>query len=57
MTQSPFDRRHGMAGLQLDTAGATRIGHGIDVSFLDTHVARALMERLSSEAGRTAFRW
>jgi putative membrane protein len=56
VTQSPFDRRHGMASLQLDTAGATRIGHGIDISYLDSSIAARLMDRLSTEAARTDFR-
>jgi putative membrane protein len=55
--RSPFDRRHGMASLHVDTAGTARIGHGIDVPYLDAGVAARLMDRLSLEAARSDFRW
>jgi len=54
---SPFDRRHGMAALRVDTAGATRTGHSVDIPYLDSPVASGLVDRLYAEAGRTAFRW
>jgi len=56
-TESPFDRRHRMASLKVDTAGATRVGHSIDMPYLDVEVATQMMSRLYVEAGRTAFRW
>jgi putative membrane protein len=55
--ESPFDRRHRMASLRVDTAGATRVGHSIDIPYLDADVATRLMSELYDEAGRTAFRW
>ncbi len=55
--QSPFDRRHRMASLSADTAGASIIAHRIEVPFLDEPVAQALEERLSNEAGLTRFDW
>ena len=55
--ESPFDRRHGMATLRVDTAGATRVGHSIDIPYLDAAVATRLMSELYDAAGRTAFRW
>jgi putative membrane protein len=55
--QSPFDRRHDMASVRVDTAGAGPIGHGIEIPYLDAPVARELSERLSDEAGRTRFEW
>jgi putative membrane protein len=54
---SPFDRRHGMATVRVDTAGAGRAGHGIAVAFLEAATAAGLKERLAAEAGRAAFRW
>jgi putative membrane protein len=55
--QSPFDRRHAMGTVRVDTAGATRTGHTLRIPYLDAAVASALAERLYAEAGRTAFRW
>jgi putative membrane protein len=55
--ESPFDRRHRMASLRVDTAGAARAGHAIDIPYLDAPVAARLQTRLSDEAGRTTFRW
>jgi putative membrane protein len=55
--ESPFDRRHGMASLHVDTAGASRVGHAVDIPYLDGAVASRVMNRLYDEAGRTAFRW
>jgi membrane protein YdbS with pleckstrin-like domain len=46
-----------MAALRVDTAGATRTGHSVDIPYLDTAVASGLVDRLYAEAGRTAFRW
>jgi putative membrane protein len=54
--ESPFDRRNAMATLAVDTAGGSW-GHGLAIEYLDAPVARALLEQLSAEAGRTAFRW
>ena len=55
--ESPFDRRHGMASVAVDTAGATRIGHAIDIPYLEADVATGLIGRLYDEAGRCAFHW
>jgi putative membrane protein len=55
--ESPFDRRHRMASLRVDTAGAARIGHSVDIPYLDDRVATRLMEQLYREACRTTFRW
>jgi putative membrane protein len=54
---SPFDRRHGMASVAVDTAGSKGAGHSIDVPYLDAAVAARLADQLYGEAGRTAFRW
>jgi putative membrane protein len=45
LTESPFDRRHGMASLWLDTAGAT--GGVLRIPFLPIDEARALHDRLA----------
>ena len=55
--ETPLDRRSGMASVRIDTAGAERIGHTIDIPFLDTAVAVAVSQRLYDEASRSAFRW
>ena len=56
-SESPFDRRNGMASLKVDTAGAMRLGSSIDIPYLDVTVARRISDGLYTEAGATAFRW
>ena len=34
MTQSPFDRRHRMASVRVDTAGAGDASHRVDIPYL-----------------------
>jgi len=48
--ESPFDRRHGMASLHVDTAGAGKVGHAIDIPYLERDVAQALREDLVAAA-------
>lgn len=55
--QSPFDRRAAMARVRIDTAGASEFSHRVDVPYLDREIARALFDRLSTQAANTAFRW
>jgi putative membrane protein len=55
--QSPFDRRHDMASLSVDTAGAGRIGHGVQIRYLEVETADRILERLYGEAERRGFRW
>jgi len=57
LIRSPFDRRHRMATVAVDTAGAGRIGHRVAVPFLGETVARGIHDRLYAEAGRTTFHW
>lgn len=57
LVSSPFDRRHDMASLRVDTAGARGGGPGLDLRLLQAPVAARLLEELSAAAGRTAFRW
>jgi putative membrane protein len=46
LTQSPFDRRHGMATLHLDTAGASPMEPRLQIPYLPVAEAEALAERL-----------
>lgn len=55
VTESPFDRRHGMATVAVDTAGAG--SHRVNIPFLDREIARELAQALGAQAARTAFRW
>ena len=55
--ESPFDRRNGMAGVQIDTAGAEMVGHSIDIRYLETAIAGDVARRLYEESSRRAFRW
>ena len=57
LTRSPFDRRRGMASLHLDTAGAGRVGHGMDLHYLDDAGATAALEHLARETRSRPFRW
>jgi len=57
MRQSPFDRRHRMASLAVDTAGAGTVGNRIQIPFLDARVAESILERLYSETCGNEFRW
>ncbi len=57
MSESPFDRRHRMASVAVDTAGAGKIGHRIDIPYLDADVARRIFVRLYAETRAREFRW
>ena len=57
MTQSPFDRRHQMASVRVDTAGAGEASHRVDIPYLRVETATQLFEQLGTAAARTAFRW
>lgn len=52
LTQSPFDRRHGMATLCLDTIGASPLESPLRIPYLDVAVAAALYERLRAQMPR-----
>jgi len=56
-TESPFDRRAVMAGVRVDTAGASERSHKVAIPYLPRETARALHERLSAQAAQTMFRW
>lgn len=53
MRESPFDRRHGMATVSVDTAGS----HRVEIPYLGREAARTLADTLATQAGRTAFKW
>jgi putative membrane protein len=48
LSQSPFDRRHGMATLLLDTAGASPFDPPLRIRYLPEAEARALHDRLAA---------
>ena len=55
LAESPFDRRHGMASVRVDTAGAA--GYTIAIPYLERTVAAEVVRRLYAEADQRAFRW
>lgn len=57
LTESPFDRRHRMARVAVDTAGAGGEGHRIAIPYLDAPVARDIFARLYDETCTTEFSW
>ena len=58
LLQSPFDRRHGMATLRFDTAGASAFAGGLAIPYLPQDTARRLYAELSGrlESGATPSR-
>ena len=57
LRESPFDRRAGMAGVRVDTAGAAERSHRVDIPYLEGALARGLQQRLAGAAARTDFQW
>lgn len=57
LQQSPFDRRHGMATVVADTAGASPFGHRLELNYLPEAVARDLHARLGARVARSTLRW
>ncbi|NJN64228.1 MAG: PH domain-containing protein [Acidobacteria bacterium] len=57
LVTSPFDRRAGMAGIDVDTAGASALGSGASVRLLERLHAETIAARLYDVSARTAFRW
>jgi putative membrane protein len=56
LRESPFDRRHRMAALHVDTAGASD-GSAVHIRYLARPIAEALHSRLVAAAAGTQFRW
>lgn len=48
LTQSPFDRRHGMASVHMDTAGANPFEPPLRIRYLPEAEARELRDRLAA---------
>lgn len=57
LSQSPLDRRLGMATLLLDTAGGTGSGAPLILRYLPVADARALQARLVHKISRQRLRW
>jgi putative membrane protein len=57
LTESPFDRRHHMARVSADTAGAALGAHRVDIPYLPRDTAVELAGILAARAARTTFRW
>jgi len=55
--ESPFDRRTGMATVKVDTAGAGKADHTVEIPFMPAATASALTHTLSAHAAQTTFRW
>jgi putative membrane protein len=55
--ESPFDRRHRMASVRVDTAGAGDLSHRVSIPFLPREVADSVYGQLADAAARTSFRW
>lgn len=53
VTQSPFDRRWGMATLHVDTAAAGPAQHRIEVKYLPTSVATDASVQIATRASKT----
>ena len=51
LVRSPFDRRHGMATLLLDTAGASPMEPPLRIRYLPEAEARAVHDQLAAELG------
>jgi putative membrane protein len=57
VTASPFDRRHGMASVLVDTAAGGGLDARMDIPFLDADTARDVAARLAAQAASTRFEW
>jgi putative membrane protein len=55
LAESPFDRRHQMASLSIDTAGAG--SNSVEIPYLSRPVAEDARVVLAHEAAATVFRW
>ncbi len=57
LKETLFDRRHNMAKLELDTAGATMGAHHIDIPYLSYNQAQDLYGKISRKIENSAFEW
>jgi putative membrane protein len=56
LTESPFDRRHGMASVQVDTFGASGAVHSVEIPYMPRDSAGGLLRFLAAQAAGTRFR-
>jgi putative membrane protein len=56
LLESPFDRRHGMASVQVDTFGASGAVHSVDIPYMPREAADGLLRFLAAQAAGTRFR-
>jgi putative membrane protein len=56
LLESPFDRRHGMASVQVDTFGASGAVHSVDIPYMPRESADGLLRFLAAQAAGTRFR-
>lgn len=57
VAESPFDRRRGMATLEVDTANAGPLGAAIRIPYLERALADRLWADINDRTARTRFRW
>ncbi|MDQ3068179.1 MAG: PH domain-containing protein [Acidobacteriota bacterium] len=57
VSESPFDRRHGMAGLAVDTASAAAAPHRLRVPYLGRDDAHALHHVIAAGAMQSTLSW
>lgn len=57
LSQSPFDRHHGMATLYADTAGSSPFTHQLELRYLPEAEARALFAEISRRIARRRLQW
>ncbi len=57
LVESPFDRRAGMVGLHVDTAGQQDPSHRLRMPYLPRVEAEALRDQLHERVADTRFRW
>ncbi|MEX2272161.1 MAG: PH domain-containing protein [Vicinamibacterales bacterium] len=55
--ETPFDRRHGMAGLTVDTAGADGAPHRLAVPYLARDRAGSLSASIAGSAAQSSLSW
>lgn len=56
LMETPFDRRHGMAGVHVDTFGASGAVHSVDIPYMPRQAADDLLRFLAAQAAGTQFR-
>ena len=55
--ESPFDRRYGMAKLEVDTAGATVGAHHVEIPYIMLKDAQAIQSKLVERVSHKQFVW